>query len=67
MKTFKKSILVLMAVMAISLTSCKKDDDGGGGGGAASGTVEAKVADQITDQMLRLQPRYSPTLEAQVV
>lgn len=44
MKTFKKSILVLMAVMAVSLTSCKKDDDGGGSGGAASGTVKAKVA-----------------------
>ncbi len=43
MKTFKKSILVLMAVMAVSLTSCKKDDDGGGGGGAGSGTVVAKV------------------------
>ena len=25
MKTFKKSILVLMAVMAVSLTSCKKE------------------------------------------
>lgn len=44
MKTFKKSILVLMAVMAVSLTSCNKDDDGGDGGGAAAGTVEAKVA-----------------------
>lgn len=35
-----------MAVVAISLTSCKKDDDGGddGGGGAASGTLSAKVA-----------------------
>ncbi|MDN3724380.1 DUF6252 family protein [Aequorivita sp. SDUM287046] len=44
MKIFKNSILVLMAVMAISLTSCKKDDDGGGGGGATSGTVKAKVA-----------------------
>jgi hypothetical protein len=45
MKTFKKSILVLMAVVAVSLTSCKKDDDGGdgGGGGAGSGTVVAKV------------------------
>ncbi|SRX54586.1 DUF6252 family protein [Aequorivita sp. CIP111184] len=44
MKTFNKTILVLMAVVAISLTSCKKDDDGGdGGGGAASGTVSAKV------------------------
>lgn len=43
MKNFKKSILVLMAVVAVSLTSCKKDDDGGGGGGAASGTVQAKV------------------------
>lgn len=32
-----------MAVMAISLNSCKKDDDGGGGGSAGSGTVVAKV------------------------
>jgi len=44
MKNFKKSILVLMAVVAVSLTSCKKDDDGGGGGGAASGVVQAKVS-----------------------
>ena len=43
MKTFKKSILVIMAIVAVSLTSCKKDDDGGGGGGAGSGTVVAKV------------------------
>ncbi|QAA82827.1 hypothetical protein EI546_14365 [Aequorivita sp. H23M31] len=43
MKTFKKSILILMAVVAVSLTSCKKDDDGGGGGSTASGTVSAKV------------------------
>ncbi len=43
MKNFKKSILVLMAVVAVSLTSCKKDDDGGGGGSAGSGTVVAKV------------------------
>lgn len=44
MKTFKKSILLVLAVMAISLTSCKKDDDGGGDGGAASGVVQAKVS-----------------------
>lgn len=43
MKTLNKTILVLMAVVAVSLTSCKKDDDGGGGGSAASGTVSAKV------------------------
>lgn len=43
MKTLNKTILVLMAVIAVSLTSCKKDDDGGGGGTAASGTVSAKV------------------------
>lgn len=56
MKTFKKSILVLMAVVAVSLTSCKKDDDGGdgGGGGAASGTVSAKVsgADYNSDPLV---------------
>ncbi|MDC8001075.1 DUF6252 family protein [Aequorivita todarodis] len=44
MKLFNKTILVLMAVVAVSLTSCKKDDDGGGGGDAASGTVSAKVS-----------------------
>ncbi len=44
MKTIKKTILVLMAVVAVSLTSCKKDDDGGSGGNAASGTVKAKVS-----------------------
>ena len=43
MKTLNKTILVLMAIVAISLTSCKKDDDGGGGGSAGSGTVVAKV------------------------
>lgn len=44
MKIFNKTILVLMAVVAISLTSCKKDDDGGGGGGqAGAGTIVAKV------------------------
>src|SRR5690554_6587968 len=43
MKTFKKTILVLMAVAAVSLTSCKKDDDGGGGGGAVAGKITAKV------------------------
>lgn len=44
MKTFNKTILLLLAVVAISFTSCKKDDDGGGGGDAASGTVSAKVS-----------------------
>lgn len=44
MKSLNKTILVLLAVMAVSFTSCKKDDDGGGGGDAASGTVSAKVA-----------------------
>ncbi len=45
MKFINKTILVLMAVVAVSLTSCKKDDDGGDGGGgqAGSGTVVAKV------------------------
>lgn len=43
MKTLNKTILVLMAVFALSLTSCKKDDDGGGDGSAAAGTVSAKV------------------------
>ncbi len=34
-----------MAVVAVSLTSCKKDDDGGdvGGGQAGAGTIAAKV------------------------
>lgn len=44
MKTFNKTILVLMAVVAVSLTSCKKDDDGDGGGSAPEGTVSATVA-----------------------
>ncbi len=43
MKIFNKTILVLMAVAAISLTSCKKDDDGGGGGQAGAGTIAAKI------------------------
>ncbi len=43
MKTFNKTILVLFAVIAVSLTSCKKDDDGGGEGSAGSGTLAAKV------------------------
>ena len=43
MKTFKKSILVLMAVVAVSLTSCKKDDDGGDDPQGGSGTFTAKV------------------------
>lgn len=46
MKTLNKTILVLMAVIAVSLTSCKKDDDGGGDGGggqAGSGQIIAKV------------------------
>lgn len=44
MKTFSKTILVLMAVIAVSLTSCKKDDDGGGGGSTGGeGIVSAKV------------------------
>ncbi|MBT0606679.1 DUF6252 family protein [Aequorivita echinoideorum] len=44
MKTFKKTFLVLMAVVAVSLTSCKKDDDGGDGGGAGEGTMTANVS-----------------------
>ncbi len=43
MKIFNKTILVLMAVLAISLTSCKKDDDGGGDPPGGSGTFSAKV------------------------
>lgn len=43
MNTIKKTILVLMAVVAVSLTSCKKDDDGGGGGSAGSGQIVANI------------------------
>ncbi len=43
MKTFNKTVLVLLAVVAISFTSCKKDDNGGGGGSAGAGTVAAKI------------------------
>ncbi len=44
MKLINKTIFVFMAVVALSVTSCKKDDDGGGGGGAVAGTVKAKVS-----------------------
>lgn len=43
MKTLNKTFLVLLALLAVNLTSCKKDDDGGGGGSAAQGTVAAKI------------------------
>lgn len=43
MKTLNKTVFVLLALVAISFTSCKKDDDGGGGSSAGSGTVVAKV------------------------
>lgn len=43
MKTLKKSILLLMAVMAVNLTSCKKDDDGGEDPQGGVGTFSAKV------------------------
>ncbi|MCG2418518.1 hypothetical protein K8089_05740 [Aequorivita sp. F47161] len=43
MKTFNKTILVLMAVLAVSLTSCKKDDDGGDDPQGGTGTFSAKV------------------------
>src|SRR5690554_2724524 len=43
MKTLNKTVFVLLALVAISFTSCKKDDDGGGGSSAGSGTVVDKV------------------------
>ncbi|AFL81298.1 hypothetical protein Aeqsu_1819 [Aequorivita sublithincola DSM 14238] len=43
MKTFNKTILVLMAVLAISLTSCSSDDDGGEDPSGGTGTFSAKV------------------------
>lgn len=43
MKTLNKTFLVVLAIFAVNLTSCKKDDDGGGGGSAAQGTVVAKI------------------------
>lgn len=43
MKTLNKTILVLLAIVAVGFTSCSKDDDGGSDGAAAAGTVEAKV------------------------
>lgn len=54
MKTLNRTVLVLLAVVAISFTSCKKDDDGGGGGAAGSGTIVAKVdgANYKSDKML---------------
>lgn len=55
MKNFKRAILLFMAVVAISFTSCSNDDDGGNGGGAASGTIAAKVsgvADFMSDPII---------------
>ena len=43
MKTFNKIFLVLMSVLAISLTSCSKDDDGGQDPTGGTGTFKAKV------------------------
>ncbi|CAM3279690.1 DUF6252 family protein [Aequorivita lipolytica] len=43
MKIFNKTILVLMAVIAVSLTSCSKDDDGGDDPSGGTGTFSAKV------------------------
>lgn len=43
MKTFNKTILVLMSVLAISLTSCSSDDDGGQDPSGGTGTFSAKV------------------------
>lgn len=43
MKFFNKTILVLLAIVAVSLTSCKKDDDGGGDPPGGTGTFSAKV------------------------
>lgn len=53
MKTMKQTILILMAIVAISLTSCKKDDNGGGGGGQATegsliATVEGNGFNSVT-------------------
>ena len=42
MKTFKNVLLMFMIGLAV--TACKKDDDGGDGGGAASGTISANVS-----------------------
>ena len=43
MKILKKSILVLMAFAAVSLTSCSKSDDGGDDPQGGVGTFSAKV------------------------
>ncbi|WP_157418065.1 hypothetical protein [Aequorivita capsosiphonis] len=43
MKIFNKTILVLMAVVAMSFTSCSKDDDGGSDPDGGTGTFSAKV------------------------
>lgn len=43
MKIFNKTILVLMAVVAVSFTSCNKDDDGGSEPEGGTGTFTAKV------------------------
>lgn len=43
MKMLNKTLLILMAVVAVSFTSCKSDDDGGSGGSGKLGTFTAKV------------------------
>ncbi|WP_310991365.1 DUF6252 family protein [Aequorivita marina] len=43
MKIFNKTILVLMTVLAVSLTGCSKDDDGGEDPQGGTGTFKAKV------------------------
>ena len=43
MKMFNKTILVLMAIVAVSFNSCKTDDDGGDDPQGGTGTFSAKV------------------------
>lgn len=43
MKNFNKTILVLLAVLAVSLGSCSKSDDGGSDPQGGTGTFKAKV------------------------
>ena len=43
MKTFKKLMVLTMALSFVLFTSCSKSDDEGGNGTASSGTLTAKV------------------------
>ncbi len=60
MKTVKTTVVVLMALLALSLTSCKTDDDGGAPGDATAGTVTARVdGDAYESDVMGTQGQFS--------